>query len=352
MRIAVIVTTYNNEDSILKCLNSIQLFRKKLNKFDIRTILIDDASVDNTPEILLEFSNETPLTEFKKYKTNKGVSRSRNYGISKSLDSDYIIFVDGDDELKSNQADYLNKSKLENDLYAFDFSISANKKVIQQNHLETAIVFNDKCISEYLFDYLIMPNKKLMFISCWAKLYKTKILKDNVNLRFKEGMKVNEDVHFVFSFMRKCKIIEYMNISIYNYNNNSNLLDRASFGVGSNVTQLFSIISALRQLRFYLIEKKQNIDDVNSRIFHCIGAYTCIYSNRAWVRVHSFSDFVSLFYQMKKIYKKNIIKKSLKIYNVDKAGGNKAMSFFLKRKYFFIASILSFIHSYKRYKWI
>ena len=195
-----------------------------------------------------------------------------------------------------------------------------------------------------------MPNKKSMFISCWAKLYKTKILKNNPNLRFKEGMRVNEDIHFVFSFMRKCKKIEYLTIPIYKYNDNSSIRKRASYGLSYDVSQLFSIISALRQLRFYLIERKQNIEHVNFGIFHCLGAYTCIYSNRAWVRVRSFSDFIIMFWQLRKIYKKTIIEKSLKIYNVDKAKGNKMLSFFLKRKYFFIASTISFLYSRKRYK--
>jgi glycosyltransferase involved in cell wall biosynthesis len=349
MYIAIIVTSYNDADSILKCLNSIKLFKKRLQKFNTRIILVDDASTDNTPEILVEFSREVALTYFKKYKTNKGVSRSRNYGISKSLDADYTMFVDGDDEINLKLADYLNKSKLGNDLYTFDFSIVRNKKEIQHNHQENGIVFNDKSISEYLFSYLITPNRKSMFVACWAKLYKTKILKNNVKLRFKEEMKVNEDAHFVFSFLRKSKIIEYVNISAYKYNDNSKLTHRASFAIDSHVVKFFSIILALRQLRFYLIEKNHNIDYVNSKIFHCIAAYTCIYSNRSWVRARSFSDILTLFYDLKKIYKKPIIKKSIKLYDVNKAKGGKFLSFFLKREFFFISAIISFIQSIKRY---
>ena len=316
MYIAIIVTSYNNADSISDCLNSIKLFTKRLQKFNTRIILVDDASTDDTPEILLEFSREVPLTYFKKYKTNKGASRSRNYGISKSLDADYTMFVDGDDEIDLKLADYLNKSKLGNDFYTFDFSIVGNKKEVQHSHQETGIVFNDKSISEYLFSYLITPNRRSMFVACWAKLYKTEILKNNVKLRFKEEMRVNEDALFVFSFVRKAKTIEYVKISAYKYNDNSKLTDRASFAIGYDVVKFFSIILALRQLRFYLIEKKQNVDYVNSRIFHCIAAYTCIYSNRAWVRVSSFSEFLTVFYDLKKIYKKHIKKK---VYSLKKS---------------------------------
>ena len=350
MRIGLIVTTYNNSESISRSLNSVKNFKDKLKKIDLKVILIDDASVDNTPATLFEFSKEIPSTELKIFKANKGVSRSRNYGISKSLDTDYLLFLDGDDELNPKLADYMNKSKLVNDLYAFDFSIVDEKKETQHNHLETRRIFNDKSISEYLLDFLTMPNRKSMFVSCWAKLYKSKVLKSNVKLRFKEGMKINEDIHFVFSFIRKCKLIEYINISSYIYNDKTKLTKRASFGINSNVIQFFSIVQAMRQLRLYLIEKRQNIDHVNFKIFHCIGAYTCIYSVRAFVRVQSFSDFVNTFHQLKKIYKKTIIEKSLNIYDVDKANGNRMTSFFLKQKYFFVASIINFLNARKRYK--
>ena len=350
MRIGVIVTTYNNSDSILRCLNSVKYFKNKLTKYDIRIILVDDASVDNTPKLLLEFTKTIPSTIFKKYNKNGGVSRSRNYGISKSLDMDYLLFVDGDDELDSKLSNCLSTKKLVNDFYTFDFSIGGNKKNTLCNHLETGRIFNDKSISDYLFSYLIRPNRKSMFISCWAKLYKTKLLKTNVNLRFKEKMKIYEDLYFVLRFMRKCKTIEYIKVPSYIYRNKTKLKDRASMGCNWNVLQLFSFVSALRHLRFYLIEKKQNIDHVNLKIFHCIAVYTCISSARAWIRVHSFSEYIKMFYQLKKVYKKPIIEKSLKIYNVDKANGNKLITFYLKKKLFFMASILTFIHSRKRYK--
>ena len=148
MRIGLIVTTYNNSESISRSLNSVKNFKDKLKKIDLKVILIDDASVDNTPATLFDFSKEIPSTELKIFKTNKGVSRSRNYGISKSLDTDYLLFFVCDDELNPKLADYMNKSKLVNDLYAFDFSIVDEKKETQLNHLETRRIFNDKSISE------------------------------------------------------------------------------------------------------------------------------------------------------------------------------------------------------------
>ena len=351
MRIAVIVTTYNNSDSIVRCLNSVKSFENKLKKFEIQIILVDDASIDKTPQILLSFSKKMPLTEFKKYSTNQGVSKARNYGISRSLDSDYLLFLDGDDELDLRLADYLNKSKLGSDIYAFDFTIIDDEKKTEQKHFQNKKFFNDESITDYFFDYLTIPNRNSMFVTCWAKLLKTKLLKINANLRFRQEMRIYEDVQFIFRFLRKCKKIEYINIPSYVYNRSkSKSAGQASLGGNWKVTHLFSFISALRQLRHYLIEKKQNVHFVNTKIFHCIGVYTCISSSRAWIRVQSFSDFLKMHYLLKNIYKKPIIEKSFNIYNVEIAKGNKLITFFLKRKYFFIASILTFLYSNKRYK--
>ena len=109
MHLALIVSTYNNADSISKCLKSVISFKKKLTKFDIKIILVDDGSTDETPSILTKFCYKLPSAELKKFEKNQGVSRSRNYGISKSLNSDYILFLDGDDEIDINFSEYLNK---------------------------------------------------------------------------------------------------------------------------------------------------------------------------------------------------------------------------------------------------
>ena len=165
MHLALIVSSYNNADSINKCLKSVISFKKKLKKFE----------------------------------KNQGVSRSRNYGISKSLDSDYILFLDGDDEIDINFSEYLNKNRLINDLYAFDFSIIEKGKETKCSHLNTRKIFDDKSLSKYFFNYLTTPNKNSMFVTCWAKLFKTKILNDFKKLRFKEDMKIYEDAQFLFT---------------------------------------------------------------------------------------------------------------------------------------------------------
>ena len=126
--------------------------------------------------------------------------------------------------------------------------------------------------------------------------------------------------------------------------------NQASFGVNWNASHLFSFIVALRQLKFLLIEIGNDTNDVKHRIYHCMGAYTCISSIRAWIRVRNVADFIKMLVVLNAIYSKNSIKKSLKVYDAKVAKGNRFAAFFLKYEFFNIAAILFFITSKKRYK--
>ena len=92
--ISVIITAYNAEKTIEKCLNSI--LDTKYNNYEI--VIVNDGSTDNTEDIIELFA-----TDKIKYfsKPNTGVADSRNFGIEKA-NGDYITFVDSDDFVSSN----------------------------------------------------------------------------------------------------------------------------------------------------------------------------------------------------------------------------------------------------------
>lgn len=99
--ISIIITAYNAEKTIEKCLNSI--LDTKYNDYEI--IVINDGSTDNTEEVIQLFA-----TDKIKYfsKPNTGVADSRNFGIEKA-NGDYITFVDSDDYVSNNYFENVNK---------------------------------------------------------------------------------------------------------------------------------------------------------------------------------------------------------------------------------------------------
>ena len=90
MKCSVIVATHNHASFLGRCLRS--LF-SQINSPDFEIIVIDDASNDNTPEVLDAFSSEITLLTNSK---NIGLPASLNLGIERSR-GDYIVRVDSDD---------------------------------------------------------------------------------------------------------------------------------------------------------------------------------------------------------------------------------------------------------------
>jgi len=349
MRLAVVITSSNDELTIKRSVESALLVKNKLEGWDTTILIVDDASTDNTIKIELDCIDKYSFISLKQFSERGGVSRSRNFGIDSNLSSNYILFLDADDELDPKLADYLNKGRLESDFYGFDFSIITNGNAKLIKHMSASTVFNSTSITNYFFRYLTTPNKQRLFISCWAKLFKTNIFHEN-NIRFKESMNIYEDAELVFRFMRHANSIEYVDTPTYKYHvPNIDLSNRASFGVNWDASHLFSFIVALRQLQFYLIEIGNDASDVRNRVAHCMGAYTCISSVRAWIRVRNLADFLNTLGCLKKIYNRTIIKQCAKAYDARVAEGNRLAAFFLKCEFFNIAAILLFLVSKKRY---
>lgn len=84
--LTIIIPVYNQEELVKKCLDSIP------KKKDIEIICINDASQDNSLEILKTYKDITVLNnEF-----NEGPGYSRNLGLD-AANGKYIMFLDSDD---------------------------------------------------------------------------------------------------------------------------------------------------------------------------------------------------------------------------------------------------------------
>lgn len=98
--ISIIITAFNAEKTIEKCLNSI--LENKYEDYEI--VIINDGSKDNTEKIIELFASDKIKYYYKK---NTGVADSRNYGIEKA-NGEYVTFVDCDDYVTSN---YFNRTR-------------------------------------------------------------------------------------------------------------------------------------------------------------------------------------------------------------------------------------------------
>ncbi len=89
-RFSIIMAAYNSENEIERAIQSVlnQTFK------DYEFIVVDDASKDNTNNIVSKYSNIKLIT----HKVNKRAGGARNSGLN-IASGEYIIFLDSDDKL-------------------------------------------------------------------------------------------------------------------------------------------------------------------------------------------------------------------------------------------------------------
>jgi len=89
--VSIIIPTYNRAKFLPRAVNSVlnQTFK------DFELIIVDDASTDNTKDIIQGFKD--PHIRYIKHNDNRGIAGARNTGI-KTSKGEYIAFLDDDDE--------------------------------------------------------------------------------------------------------------------------------------------------------------------------------------------------------------------------------------------------------------
>ena len=90
-KVSVIITTYNRSYLLSKAIQSV--LSQSFHGFEI--IVVDDASQDNTAQIVNVFSDKR--IRYIRHHVNKGYCHSKNNGV-KNANGEYIAFLDDDDE--------------------------------------------------------------------------------------------------------------------------------------------------------------------------------------------------------------------------------------------------------------
>lgn len=94
LKVSVVLPVYNTEKQLTKCIESI--LNQKLSDFEL--LIINDASPDNSPDIIREFARKDGRITVFDLSSNMGVSYARNLGLMRAR-GEYICFPDSDDYL-------------------------------------------------------------------------------------------------------------------------------------------------------------------------------------------------------------------------------------------------------------
>tara|TARA_B100001105_G_scaffold78927_1_gene62514 strand:+ start:434 stop:1333 length:900 start_codon:yes stop_codon:yes gene_type:complete len=100
MKVSILIVTYQSQDEILECLNSIY---KNIEEIDYEIIIIDNASTDNTIKIIKDNFSDIIIVENEK---NEGFAYANNKG-AKLAKGEFLFFLNPDSVIIENTIEVL-----------------------------------------------------------------------------------------------------------------------------------------------------------------------------------------------------------------------------------------------------
>lgn len=239
MKLSIIITVYNAEKYLEKCLESISL--QNLNAEDFEVICINDGSTDNTLSILETFKQKYKNIIIVSHENSgEAISRNRALNLAKG---NYITFLDSDDYYNENSlSDALKYIESENldILYLKINHISEDYRFIQS----LPALSDDEVLSGLIHERRPFP----------ATIYKREIIGD---VEFPLNIIVGPDSVFNAIVQSKASRVSYSKNCIYNYLVRPNSLSKKA------ITEegYHGFINAIKTLDQF---KKENFSEDNT----------------------------------------------------------------------------------------
>lgn len=216
-RVAVIIPIYNAELYLRRCIESV--LNQEYSNFEL--ILIDDGSSD-TSGIICDDSAKLDNRVIVIHQRNSGVSNARNAGIDVA-DSNFLMFVDADDEIPQHAISTLISAMLKDDADIVTGSVehidSDSRPIETRSHREIGSISYDNLggITRFL-----TGSEK----SACARLYRSTTLS---SVRFASNIKINEDKLFVLEAFKEAKTLVFNNDIVYRYREVKGSASRSEF---------------------------------------------------------------------------------------------------------------------------
>lgn len=252
-KISVIIPVYNAEKYLKTAINSV--INQTIGFENIELIIINDKSTDNSENIINEYANKFDNIIAIHLNKNSGLpGKPRNIGIDIST-TNYIIFLDADDEYLPNAFELLyNTITSENSDFVMGSHFHNNgKRKIKINILhycnETSDIININPLkNQHTFDMTSHNH-----VAPWGKIFNKKLITDH-NIRFPEDT-LAEDTYFYFKTLKNSKKVTLLpnnEIYIYNiYESSKSTIHNHNLTAFNNYLKGFSnVIHVLKEIPF------------------------------------------------------------------------------------------------------
>lgn len=194
-KISIVIPVYNVEKYLEECLQSV--LQQNFNDYEI--ICVDDASTDNSGNILNDYEKRYDIIHVFRHTQNRGLSVARNTGLEHAVGK-YIWFVDSDDMICSGSLTELYDMAEENqtDLICFKWSYDEEDRNLHVCFGQGA----NKIYSGRELFCILAKEEKIVESACVKFIAKSFLEKSGIY--FYEGI-LHEDVLFTFFCMMQAE---------------------------------------------------------------------------------------------------------------------------------------------------
>lgn len=205
--LSIIIPTYNMEEYLKRCLDSLVLpVQSLMNSLEVLVII--DGATDNSSSIAHQYQDKYPETFRVFDKENGNYGSCINRGL-KEATGKYIRILDADDSFNTNNfIKYLKLlAQIDSDLILTDYNLVDNKGNILERRsfdLETMITTD-----------IVKVLKSVSELEMHAITYRRQILLD-INYHQTEGISYT-DTEWAFIPLMAVNTVCYVNLQIYNY---------------------------------------------------------------------------------------------------------------------------------------
>ena len=211
--VSILSPCYNVEKFLPQCLDSI------INQTysNLQIVLIDDGSKDATWRVMQDYVAKDSRIEIY-HQENQGVAATRNHLLDK-VKGDYVLFIDSDDWIEPNMAEFLLEKALTNRADIVVCAMVKNDGACSEEYREERMD-QETTIKKFLF------HKELNG-SLWNKLVKTSLLH---GIRFDNRISYGEDALFCWHVLQRVNIVVQTDRQLYHYRMNDASISHTVFG--------------------------------------------------------------------------------------------------------------------------
>ena len=253
-KISVIVPVYNAEKYLEKCAESI--LNQTYSNFEL--LLINDGSVDNSSKVCHSFETDCRVKVYDK--ENEGVSKTRNFGISKA-EGEYLLFIDSDDYIEPDMFEGLIQAVEENRADCavcglIHDTVKGSRRFPEQRFVKITDGVNG--VKEVLINQIVTAGPV-------CKLFSKDIVPEKM---FPEDLSIGEDaVGVVTAFMQAERIV-FDTKHGYHYNHRDESL--MSSGISARDYDLITAYDRIQmQLSRYDLDRESRFRRIWAR-FHVL----------------------------------------------------------------------------------